>query len=151
MNGRPTVNAIMFAQKRNSNIKPIHTQLYTTEIKIKEQNISKDSPASFFTKWTIAIWILQRFIARKQNCINFMIEFVVTKSLFFKDKVPCTLHIVLQPRFSSYQKLCSKNFMLGHKMLMRSMVGSKGGRNQEVDLGYLRIGLLTRSVDSIGR
>ena len=32
MNGRPTVNAIMFAQKRNSNIKPIHTHFKTLEL-----------------------------------------------------------------------------------------------------------------------
>ena len=32
MNGRPTVNAIMFAQKRNSNIKPIHTHFKTIEL-----------------------------------------------------------------------------------------------------------------------
>ena len=30
------------------------------------------------------------FYSQEANCINFMIEFVVTKSIFSQDKVPCT-------------------------------------------------------------
>ena len=93
MNGRPTVNAIMFAQKRNSNIKPIHTHFKTIELDfyifdwakkiLLEQIQSFEQMDNDHVDFII-------FYCQEANYNNFIVKFVVAKSLFSQDKIPCT-------------------------------------------------------------